>query len=271
LADTLWYRPARPSWRIASPGRNAAGFDSIERALVASGLLRRLIRRFGYDLIRYPAKASPWPKLATLLQSQGVTLVFDVGANTGQYALRLREYGYAGRIVSHEPQSAAHAALTQVAAGDTAWEIAPRAAVGAKRGETTINLSADSDMSSVLPMTDEAQRLFESTRTIGTERVAVVTLADEIVQRAGPTERVFVKSDTQGFEAQVLDGCGAAIERVVGLQLELSLLPIYRGQPRYLEMLARIEALGFTPRLLIPGYWSRHHGRMLEFDVVAFR
>ena len=235
------------------------------------GAIRRLVRRLGFDIGVYPAKTSPWPKLVALLQRHRVTLVLDIGANTGQYALRLREHGYSGRIVSYEPQSAAHAELTLRAAGDPLWEIAPRAAVGAEAGEITINLSAESDMSSALPMTEEAVRHFTSARTVATERAPVVTLADEIARRAGPIDRVFVKSDTQGFEAQVLGGLGQAIERVVGLQLELSLHPIYQGQPRYLEMLQRLEAAGFAPLLLIPGYWSRHHERMLEFDVVAFR
>lgn len=236
------------------------------------GAFRRLIRRLGFEVTRYPPKVSPWPRLVTLLERHGVTLVLDVGANTGQYAARLREHGYAGRIVSYEPQSAAHAELlARNALRHRGWEIAPRAAVGAKEGETSINVSAESDMSSVLAMTEEAARYFTSSRTVATERAPVVTLADEIAGRAGPSDRVFVKSDTQGFEAEVLDGLGRAIDRVVGLQLELSLHPIYQGQPRYLEMLQRIEAEGFAPMLLIPGYWSRRHGRMLEFDVVAFR
>ncbi len=57
----------------------------------------------------------------------------------------------------------------------------------------------------------------------------------------------------------------------MGVQLELALEPVYEGQPRYLELLERLEGMGFTARLLIPGYYSRHYGRMLEFDVVAFR
>ena len=69
----------------------------------------------------------------------------------------------------------------------------------------------------------------------------------------------------------MLDGLAGAVDRVAGLQLELSLVPIYQGQPDYLTVLNRVGELGFTPHLVIPGYFSRQHGQMIEFDVVCFR
>ena len=235
------------------------------------GRLRRLTRRFGFDVARFPGAAAFWPRVVALLQAQSVTLVVDVGANTGQYAMALLTNGYGGRIVSYEPGADAHAALTRAAAGHAGWDVAPRGAVGGGAGEVTLNVSGESDMSSLLPMTAVAAERFSGAATTGRERVPMVTLADELPELTRRGDRVFVKSDTQGYEAQVLAGLGAAIDGVAGLQLELSLVPVYEGQPLYLEMLERLAALGFTPHLIIPGYYSRHYGRMLEFDVVAFR
>ena len=235
------------------------------------GRLRRLTRRFGFDVARFPGAAAFWPRLVALLRAQGITVVVDVGANTGQYATALLTNGYRGRIVSYEPGAAAHAALTRAAAGHAGWDVAPRAAVGERAGEVTLNVSGETDMSSLLPMTAVAAERFSSAATTGRERVPMVTLADELPKLARPGDRVFVKSDTQGYEAHVLAGLGAAIDGVTGLQLELSLVPVYEGQPLYLAMLERLEADGFRPHLIIPGYYSRHYGRMLEFDVVAFR
>jgi FkbM family methyltransferase len=218
-----------------------------------------------------PGASPHWARVVELLAAHRVTLVLDVGANTGQYATALRRNGYAGRIVSFEPLAVAHAALTRAAAGDPDWTVAPRAAVGAAAGTVTINVSPESDMSSLLAMTATAERHLASAKPTATETVALTTLATELPRYAGTADIVFVKSDTQGYEAAVLDGLGDAIAGIAGLQLELSLVPVYEDQPDHLVLQNRLAALGFAPHLIVPGYWSRHYGRMLEYDVVCFR
>lgn len=220
---------------------------------------------------KQPGTSPHWAHIVDLLDAHGVTLVLDVGANTGQYATALRHNGYARRIVSFEPLAAAHAALAEATAGDAGWTAAPRMAVGAAPGEVTINVSPESDMSSLLPMTGLAERHLASARPTATESVPMSTLAAELPRYANDRDVVFVKSDTQGYEAAVLDGLGDAVARIAGLQLELSLVPVYQGQPDHLVLQNRLAGLGFTPHLVVPGYWSRHYGRMLEYDVVCFR
>lgn len=235
------------------------------------GKIRKIARAMGFDIARYPGAATQWPRLTEMLARHNVTLVLDVGANIGQYAVSLRNNGYGERIVSFEPLSSAHAELTANADLDPGWDVAPRCAVGAAAGETEINISPESDMSSLLPLTDDAAEKFASVRSTARETVPVTTLATELPRYASANDVIFVKSDTQGYEAEVLAGLAGAADRVIGLQLELSLAPIYQGQPDYLSVLNQVGELGFTPHLIIPGYFSRHHGQMIEFDVVCFR
>jgi FkbM family methyltransferase len=235
------------------------------------GVIRKFTRSMGFDVTRYPGAASHWPRLTDMLARYEITLVFDVGANIGQYAYSLRNNNYDGGIVSFEPLSAAHAELSVNADLDPGWKVAPRCAVGAAVGKTTLNISPESDMSSLLPLTEDAAEKFASVRPTGSETVPVTTLAVEIPRYASADDAIFVKSDTQGYEAEVLNGLGDAAGRVLGLQLELSLVPIYQGQPDYLTVLNRVGDPGFTPHLVIPGYFNRQHGQMIEFDVVCFR
>jgi FkbM family methyltransferase len=235
------------------------------------GFTRKLVRRFGFDIAPFPGGAKHWAQIVSLLARHEVNCVFDVGANVGQYANAIRKNGYPGRIVSFEPLSTAHAQLAARAAGDGDWDVAPRTAVGAVPGETLIHVSAESDMSSILPLDATAHDRLASSRSTSTETVPVITVADALAAHITGQSPIFLKSDTQGFEAQVLAGVAECWDRITGVQLELSIQPIYEDQPDHLPLLELLAAQGLRPHLVIPGYWSRHYGRMLEYDVVFFR
>jgi FkbM family methyltransferase len=197
--------------------------------------------------------------------------VLDVGANAGQYGGLLRAWGYRGRIVSFEPVAAAHARLELRAAADPDWQVAPRMALGAKDGEATIEVSAESDMSSILPQTELLRRLSPSSRVVGRERVPIRRLdglAKEYVEHG---ERTFLKVDTQGFEAEVLAGARELLPRLQGIQLEMSLVRCYEGERDFRELIDDLERAGFSPWLFLPGYFEQKLARQLQLDGVFMR
>ena len=213
----------------------------------------------------------PRSQMAFLLERHRIDLLLDVGANVGQYAAAMRKAGYQGGIVSFEPQTAAHASLVKAAADDASWTVAPRCALGDSEGEISINISAESDMSSALAFTPETELYFASDRFIGHETAPAHRL-DRLWAGVVPEgARVFLKSDTQGFDLNVLRGAGERLDRIIGIQIETSLHPIYEGQPDYRTVLDFLLPKGFAVMQVIPGYFSRHHGRMLEMDLVLFR
>src|SRR5215831_3678983 len=85
--------------------------------------LRRWLWKTGVDVTR----SSPLTHRMQLIEKYAIDLVLDVGANTGQFARQLRQYGYTGRIVSFEPLRAALLQLQTQAARDPAWEVWPYA------------------------------------------------------------------------------------------------------------------------------------------------
>jgi Methyltransferase FkbM domain len=86
-----------------------------------------------------------------------------------------------------------------------------------------------------------------------------------------PDDRVFLKIDTQGYEAEVLAGAERLLERLAGIQLELSLVPLYEGERAFRAMLDDLAALGFEPYLFLPGYFERKIARQLQVDGVFMR
>jgi FkbM family methyltransferase len=233
--------------------------------------MQRLARRLGYDLTPR-RKAKPLEaQLAAVLERFAIACVLDVGANAGQYGSMLRAWGYRGRIVSFEPVAAAHARLELRAAADPDWQVAPRIALGAKDGEATIEVSADSDMSSILPQTELLRRLSASSRVVGRERVPIRRLDGLAKEYVNHGERTFLKVDTQGFEAEVLAGARELLPRLQGIQLELSLVRCYEGERDFRELIDDLARAGFSPWLFLPGYFEHKLARQLQLDGVFMR
>lgn len=230
---------------------------------------RKLLRRFGLDYIKSPI--DHWRRIAGMLEHFGITLVLDVGANTGQYVGYLRAAGWTGKVVSFEPVASVHGVLANNAAGDAAWKVAPAMALGAEDGEAEITVSRETDMSSLLPLRDEILAVSPSSGAAGTEKVEVRALDSLFDDYAGADDRVFLKIDTQGFERAVLDGARNSLPRIIGLQVELSLTPLYQGEALWRELVDRLEGEGFDLRFVLPGYYDRHLHRMLQIDGLFFR
>ena len=210
-------------------------------------------------------------RLVRVLEHHGIDLVFDIGANVGQYGRRLRRGGYTGRIVSFEPLSTAHAELQKEATGDSDWTVAPRMAIGDSDVPVSINISAESDMSSVLDFTAEMADLLDSSAYVGSEVASQARLDAVLGKYAGTTDRIMLKIDTQGAEARVLNGARGVLSRLTAIQLELSIVPVYAGEEDYRAMIDRLDEWGFTPVLFIPGYFNRRTARLIGMDGVFVR
>jgi FkbM family methyltransferase len=209
---------------------------------------RAAVRAAGYDVVRYP----PAPKSADrrrleAIRRKGVALVLDVGAADGSFGQKLRESGYAGRILSFEPLAASFAVLERVARADPAWR-AIRTAVGDRSGTAEMNVSGTSVSSSLLPMQSLHVEVVPESVYTRKEAVPICTLDALLENEPGgaPPAPYYLKIDVQGYEASVLDGAIATLAQTAVLELEISTRSLYEGSPLFPEMLARITNLGFT-------------------------
>ncbi len=233
-------------------------------------LLRRLADALGYELRRRDKPREPLAQLVATLALFEVDAVLDVGANTGQYGRGLRRAGYRRPILSFEPLPGPRAELLEAVRDDPGWRVAPAMALGAEEGEVEMAIAAESDMSSILPQNPLLRRISPSSAVRGRIRVPLRRL--ESVTGLDPGwRRLFLKIDVQGYEAQVLEGVGALWPRIVGVQLEMALVPLYEGEREFRATVAAMEARGFALHLLIPGYYERKLGRQLQVDGVFYR
>lgn len=234
-------------------------------------LIRRAANGLGIDLSRYRPKATSTGRLCQMLVRHHVDLVIDVGANIGQFAQSLRQFGYAGPIVSFEPLEAAHAELRRKSKRDNVWEIAAPLALGDHDGEVEIHVAGNSVSSSVLDMLDAHASAAPGSAYTGSQRTPLRKLDTVITEYLKPNTTPFLKIDTQGYEDRILDGAAELLTRTRGLQLELSFVPLYQGQQLFDELMERLNALGFSIWAIWPGFHDPESGRMLQVDAVFFR
>jgi FkbM family methyltransferase len=204
-----------------------------------------------------------------LMSRLGVELVVDVGANTGQFARTLRAYGYAGTIVSIEPLSAAFAELKERCANDGNWTCY-QCAVGGTDGTATINVSANSFSSSLLPVRERTLQLEPRVAYIAQETVALRRL-DSLLPPAAGTKRIFLKIDTQGYEQSVIAGASGILDGVVMIQMELAWTPSYEGQAEMGTMVSALRELGFEPAWVASAWTDPATLLMPEVDVTFIR
>jgi FkbM family methyltransferase len=228
--------------------------------------LRNVLRKAGIEAYRYSIHTSTGAQLDRLLKHCHIDLVLDVGANSGQYAAGLRAHGYAGRIVSFEPLAAAHARLTAAARGDPRWSIAPRMALGDADGTVDLHVAANSFSSSILDMLPEHERAAPGSGYVASETVPLKRLDDVADGFLAGARRVLLKIDTQGYEDRVLAGAAVLLGKLTAIQTELSLVPLYAGQPLFDDMRRKIEALGFELFAVFPGYVHEQTGQTLQLD-----
>ena len=233
--------------------------------------IRATLRRFGYDVVRWPTLPEPLARRRRLIESCAIDRVLDVGANTGQYAEELRTaLGYSRPIVSFEPMRAAFHALEAKARADPCWQ-AFNVALGAENGTRTINVAANSWSSSLLPMLPAHASAAPESRYVGAEEIAIRTLDSLFDRLCRPGERVLLKIDTQGFEHEVLAGADQSLARIDAVQIEMSLVPLYAGQALFPDLKTLLERRGFALLAVEPGFADPRSGELLQVDGIFHR
>jgi FkbM family methyltransferase len=211
--------------------------------------------------------------LRRLFEAFSVDCVFDIGANAGQFALKLRQsLRFAGPIISYEPVPGLAAQLGEMARRDTNWFIR-QVALDSKAGSATFNVSRDTQFSSLHEASRTGQELFSEHIAIADQVVVQTeTLAAELTywrQRLG-FEHPYLKIDTQGHDLTVAESAGELLSEFVVVQTEVAFKKLYRGAAGIDECIAFYESRGFALSAILPNNEGAFP-LMLEADCIFVR
>ena len=109
-------------------------------------------------------------------------------------------------------------------------------------------------------------------RYVATETVPVTRLDTASAEEVRNARSPFLKIDTQGYEATVLSGAGSVMDMFVGVELEMSLVPLYEGQTLLHETLDLMRGFGFRLAAVSPGLVDdTNTGETLQVDGTFLR
>lgn len=206
--------------------------------------------------------------LINLLKKCRVNCILDVGANIGQYGLKLRKLGYKENIISFEPVKESFDELEKRSRFDSKWTVYPFA-LGEKNFTTQIHVTNETHFSSLLKPNLKSKELFGNISEVkGKEEVEVHRLDFVLSKIVNNIKNpcFFVKIDTQGNDLQVFSGLGEYVKKVAGLQSEVSVIPIYEGEALMSEALSFYESQGYRITGLFPVSIDRSTFQVIEFD-----
>jgi FkbM family methyltransferase len=231
-------------------------------------IVNNVLKQIGFEIKRYPN--SDLRRRINLINHFSINKIFDVGASVGNYALEMRKLGFNGEIVSFEPLSISFQQLLNKSKKDKFWQ-AINVALGDFDGKSIINIAANSDSSSLLAMLPQHVKSAPESIYKATEEITVNRIDSIFENFYMEGDNLYLKIDTQGFELAVLEGAKNTLGRFTGIQLEMSIVPLYKGAGSYYEMIDYLNKNGFYLFSIENGFYDKLTGRLLQFDAVFFR
>ena len=233
--------------------------------------LRTYLWWLGYDIIPYTPQAHPIARRKQLLDSNNIDLIIDVGANAGQYAQELRfDLGYKNKIISFEPLKTAFELLKANSAKDGSWDVF-NFALGDTVENCEINVSGNSYSSSLLEMMPAHIKSAPESKFVDREKIDIKTLDSIFSTIIRPSNRVYMKIDTQGFESRVIAGAKKSLASINMIQMEMSLVPLYKGELLFNDLCLLMTGKGYSLVAVEPVFSDPETGQLLQVDGIFQR
>ncbi len=233
-------------------------------------ILKRLISRLGYRLERDFSKTDLLFRTQKRLSSTvNPLVVFDVGANVGDTALRYhQEFAGNCQIYAFEPYPPTFNTLVERT--EKYPNIFPVAkALGEADGTAILNVNNFVDTSSLLVTAPEGIKNWGTGLLETKEELDVpVQTIDSFIEEKQIERIDILKMDTQGTEYQVLAGAKQALAagKIKLVTTEIIVVPTYVGQKDLSEMLQLMKAYGFELHDLQKSLSPK--GRLLFIDAI---
>ena len=234
--------------------------------MILKMLVRGLGRVFRVDIKRI----NPADINYTWLEREHIRTVFDIGANIGRFAKRIRKILPETKVYSFEPLESCYLKLISSMKDVSKFQAFNYALGQFDQDNVEMHHSQFSPSSSLLRMTNLHKQAFPYTNGETVEEVTMRRL-DGVAQELDIKENTLVKIDVQGFEDKVIAGGAKTISKARVVIIETGFDELYKGQASFDGVYKTMGEMGF----LFKGCWeqlkSPIDGSVLSCDAIFIK
>lgn len=209
-------------------------------------------------------------RIQRIISEYKIDCIIDVGANIGQYHDFLRNHvGYTGLIISFEPDPSTFDVLFKNSQSDNLW-IVHDYALGKENTTSTLNIMERSVFNSFFEPSHAEIDEFAMYNTVKAKTEVTVKRLDEVMPelvKKHQFKRAFLKLDTQGFDLDVFEGASDCLDIILGIQTEVSFIPIYQNIPSAEQSFSAFKSKGYE----VSGLYAVDESRFpyaVEYDCI---
>lgn len=210
--------------------------------------IKQLIKA-GFNLVGFNVvKNKNSPSLTLLgLKSMSIRTVIDVGANSGQFAKKIRLFFPDSKIYCFEPLPQSFSELSEWAKTQENRVLPFNLAIGEKTCEVEMFVHEEHNTSSSLMATTKQNEQYypftKNQKRIVVRQTTLDEALDEV--KADLSSEMLIKLDVQGYEAHVIAGGNKIFSKASACIVEVCLDGLYEGQAGFNELLMMLKELGF--------------------------
>ncbi|MFK8184198.1 MAG: FkbM family methyltransferase [Phormidesmis sp.] len=203
------------------------------------------------------------------LENLNIKTVIDIGANDGDFAVRINEICPNAAIYSFEPLGDCYQQLLTRTQHISRFE-AFNSALGEKEEILKFFRNDFTPSSSFLEMDDLHKQSFTQTQNSRAVDIHVKRL-DSFKDKIALEKPVLLKIDVQGYEEKVIKGGLEVLREADILIVEASMVKLYKEQMLFDDMYKLLTGLGFVYQGEISQIRNPSDGRILQVDAIFIR
>ena len=224
-------------------------------------LIRNLFFKFGFVI----NKKQPWFNNHKWLTNFNIETIFDIGANTGQFALEYSQILPKAIIYSFEPVKSVYKELVENTKNIKIKTF--NYGIGDKMETVTINVNQFSPSSSILELSSLHKENYKHAIDTFEEEISIKKLDNEF-NVADFKRNILVKIDVQGFEDRAIAGSINILSQSKLVFVEITFKELYQNQKLFHHIYNQLYELGFEYHGSLAQNFDKSDGAIIYADAL---